>query len=53
MISFAALDPLAFAAVILADGFQIASHWHSALITCAGNSACLQQQGPLVNGVVQ
>jgi cytochrome c oxidase assembly factor CtaG len=42
----------AFAAVILADGFQIASRWHSILVTCAGNSACLQQQGPLVNGVV-
>ena len=26
----------AFAAVILADGFQIASHWHSMLATCAG-----------------
>ena len=42
----------AFAAVILADGFQIASRWHSIPVTCAGNSACLQQQGPLVNGVV-
>jgi ABC-type transport system involved in multi-copper enzyme maturation permease subunit len=42
----------AFAAVILADGFQLASHWHSILTTCSGNSACLQQQGPLVNGVV-
>jgi hypothetical protein len=42
----------AFAAVILADGFQIASHWHSILVTCSGKSACLQQQGPLVNGVV-
>ena len=41
----------AAAAVILADGFQIASHWHSVLLTCSGNSACLQQQ-PLVNGVV-
>ena len=41
-----------FAAVILADGFQIAAHWHSVLVTCSGNSACLQQQGPLVNGVV-
>ncbi len=39
------------ATVILADGFQIASHWHSILITCSGNSACLQQQ-TLVNGVV-
>ncbi len=43
---------VAAAAVILADGFQIASHWHSILVTCSGNSACLQQQGPLVNGVV-
>ncbi len=42
----------ALAAVILADGFQIASHWHSILATCSGNSACLQQQAPLVNGVV-
>ncbi|HEY1624976.1 MAG TPA: hypothetical protein VGG16_14365 [Streptosporangiaceae bacterium] len=42
----------AFAAVILADGFQLASHWHSILTTCSGNSACLQQQVPLVNGVV-
>jgi hypothetical protein len=42
----------AFAAVILADGFQVASHWHSVLTTCSGNSACLQQQEPLVNGVV-
>jgi hypothetical protein len=40
------------AAVILADGFQIASRWHSILVTCAGNSGCLQQQAPLVNGVV-
>jgi hypothetical protein len=40
------------AAVILVDGFQIASHWHSILVTCSGNSACLQQQAPLVNGVV-
>ena len=42
----------AAAAVILADGFQIASHWHSVLVTCSGSSACLQQQAPLVNGVV-
>jgi hypothetical protein len=42
----------AAAAVILADGFQIASRWHSILIACSGNSACLQQQAPLVNGVV-
>jgi hypothetical protein len=42
----------AAAAVILADGFQIASHWHSILVACAANSACRQQQAPLVNGVV-
>ena len=41
----------AAAAVILADGFQIASHWHAILLACSGNSACLQQQ-TLVNGVV-
>ena len=40
------------AAVILADGFHIASEWHSIVVRCAGNSACLQQDGPLVNGVV-
>jgi hypothetical protein len=40
----------AAAAAILVSGFQIASHWHSILVTCAGNSACLGQ--PLVgNGV--
>jgi hypothetical protein len=42
----------AAAAVILVDGFQIASHWHSVLVTCSGHSACPQQQAPLVNGVV-
>ena len=42
----------AAAAGILADGFQIASHWHSILVTCAGNSACLQQQSALVSGAV-
>jgi hypothetical protein len=42
----------AVAAVILVDGFQIASHWHSIIVSCAGSTACLQQQGPLVNGVV-
>jgi hypothetical protein len=41
-----------FAAVILADGFRLASRWHSVLVTCAGDSGCLQQQAPLVNGVV-
>jgi hypothetical protein len=49
-IAFALLA--AAAAVILVDGFQIASHWHSILVTCSGNSACLHQQAPLVNGVV-
>ncbi|HYX58879.1 MAG TPA: hypothetical protein VE888_07705 [Streptosporangiaceae bacterium] len=42
----------AAAAVILASGFQIAAHWHSILIRCSGNGACLQQQSALVNGVV-
>jgi hypothetical protein len=42
----------AFAAVIVVDGFQIASHWHAILAACAGNSACLQQHEPLVNGMV-
>jgi hypothetical protein len=37
---------------ILADGFQVASRWHSVLVTCSGHSACLQQSGSLVNGVV-
>jgi hypothetical protein len=50
--AIAALLLAVAAAVILADGFQIASHWHSILVTCAGNSGCLQQQAPLVNGVV-
>jgi hypothetical protein len=49
-IAFALLA--AAATVILVDGFRIASRWHSILATCAGHSACLQQQGPLVNGVV-
>ena len=42
----------ALAAVIVLDGFAIASRWHSALVACAGNSGCLQQQPDLVNGVV-
>ena len=42
----------AVAAVILADGFHVASRWHAILLTCAGNNACLQQQAPLVSGVV-
>ncbi len=50
--AIAAVLLAAAAAVILVDGFQIASRWHSILVTCAGNSACLQQQAPLVNGVV-
>ena len=41
----------AAATVILVDGLQIASHWHTILTTCAGNSACRQQVN-LVNGVV-
>jgi hypothetical protein len=32
----------AFAAVMLVDGAQIASHWHSMLVACSGHSACLQ-----------
>jgi hypothetical protein len=39
-------------AAILVDGFQIASRWHSILVTCAGNAACLQQQAPVVSGEV-
>ena len=42
----------ALAAVVLTDGFQIASRWHSVLVSCAGNGGCLQQQPPLVNGVI-
>ena len=42
----------AAAAVILVDGFHIASQWHSIIVSCAGNTACEQQDGPLVNGVV-
>jgi hypothetical protein len=40
------------AALMLVDGFQIASHWHSMLITCSGKSACLQQQPPLASSTV-
>lgn len=43
---------VAAAAGILADGLQIASHWHSVLAVCSGNSSCVQQSGSLVNGVV-
>src|SRR5580658_7843680 len=39
----------AFAAVILVDGFQVASHWHSVLAACSGRSGCLEQQPPLVS----
>lgn len=42
----------AVAAVVLVDGFHIASEWHSIIVTCAGNAGCEQQHGPLVNGVV-
>jgi ABC-type transport system involved in multi-copper enzyme maturation permease subunit len=42
----------AIAAVILVDGLQNASHWHSILVSCRGNSACLQQNAPLYSGVV-
>jgi hypothetical protein len=50
--AIAAVLLAAAAAVILADGFQIASHWHAILTRCSGNSTCLQQQSALVNGVV-
>jgi hypothetical protein len=40
----------AAAAVILVSGFQMASHWHSMLVACAGNGGCLEQ--PLVSGVM-
>jgi hypothetical protein len=49
-IAFALLA--AAAAVILVDGFQIASQWHSILVTCGQNSACQQQHNPLFSGVV-
>lgn len=49
-IAFALLA--AVAAAIIADGIQIAAHWHSMLAACAGNTTCLQQASPLVNGVV-
>jgi len=41
----------AAAAVILADGVQIASRWHSILATCSGNTSCLRQAS-LVNGTL-
>src|SRR6202035_4118252 len=40
----------ALAAVVLADGFHIASRWHSVLAGCAGNSGCLEQAPTLVHG---
>ncbi len=42
----------ALAALILADGFGLASRWHSMVATCSGRSACLQQQPPLASGAV-
>jgi len=42
----------ALAAVMLAGGLQIASHWHSMLAACSGHRACLQQQPPLASGEV-
>jgi hypothetical protein len=49
-IAFALLATLA--AVMLAGGLQIASHWHSMLVACSGHRACLQQQPPLANSEV-
>ena len=42
----------ALAAVVLADGFAIASRWHSVLVACAGNGGCLEQAPTLVNGLM-
>jgi hypothetical protein len=42
----------ALAALVLVDGFHVASRWHSILVGCAGNGGCLQQQPTLVNGVL-
>jgi hypothetical protein len=42
----------AAAAVIVADGLAIASHWHSIVVACGANSACLQQHIPLFSGTV-
>jgi hypothetical protein len=39
----------AFAAVILANGLRIASHWRSMLAACSGHSACLQQLPPVAS----
>ena len=49
-IAFALLAALA--AVMLAGGLQIASHWHSMLAACSGHRACLQQQPPLASSEV-
>jgi hypothetical protein len=46
-IAFALLAALA--AVMLAGGLQVASHWHSMLAACSGHPACLQQQPPLAS----
>jgi hypothetical protein len=35
----------AAAAVMFADGFAIASRWHSILLTCSGNSECSNSRG--------
>jgi ABC-type transport system involved in multi-copper enzyme maturation permease subunit len=37
---------------VLADGFQIASRWHSIVVAWAGNGMCLQQAPTLVNGLL-
>jgi ABC-2 family transporter protein len=42
----------AFAAVMLASGLQIASHWHAMLAACSGHRACLPQQPPLASQAV-
>ena len=49
--AIAAVLLAAVAAAILVDGFQMASHWHSMLVACAGNTACLQGQPLVGNGV--
>ncbi len=49
-IAFALLA--AFAAVMVAGGLKVASHWRSTLAACAGHSACLQQQPPPVSQAV-
>jgi hypothetical protein len=49
-IAFALLAALA--AVMLAGGLQVESHWHSMLAACSGHRACLQQQPPLASSEV-